>query len=108
MSKINKNLFGEVATYLQRNMEKEAEAIKEYQEMLNSVTNMQNHHYIFEVYDQGTNTSSPSPTANADKKLLKLTIEQLKEIIAEELKHQHILSVLYETMTGIKAEKSEI
>lgn len=108
MSNINKNLFGEVATYIQKNMENEADAIKEYQEMLNVVTNMCNHEYIFEVYDQGTNTTSPSPTAAADKKLLKLTIEQIKDIIAEELKHQHILSVLYEAMTGIKAEKSDI
>lgn len=104
MSKINKDLFGEVAVYIQKNMEKEADAIKEYQEMLNVVTNMCKHEYIFEVYDRCTDTSSPSPTAVADKKLLKFTIEQIKDIIAEELKHQHILGVLYETMTGIKAE----
>lgn len=105
MAKINKDLFGDIAHDLQKNMEDEAEAIKSYQELLNILGNMLKHEYIFTVYDNGTQTSGPSPTARADKKMIELIIDNVKNIIGDELDHQKKLTVLYSAVTGLTAKE---
>lgn len=103
MAKINKDIFGEAAIYLQRNSEVEAESLQGYQEMLNVMTNQSRHDYIFRIYDNATGTEKDSPTAAADRKMYKLIIEQVKEIISDELNHQKKLQTLYEAVTGFSA-----
>lgn len=107
MAKINKELFGQTALLIQENQEKEADALKEYQKLFNQVTELSRSDYLFTVYDNATGRTVPRDTAAADKKMLKLILEQTKSIIAEEMKHQRMLTMLYEALTGFKAEETK-
>lgn len=107
MSKINKNLFGDVALELQRNIEAEGEALEKYQTMLNHITDICSSGYLFKKWNPETNMDEPSPTAKADEKMFKLIAETIKKYMAEEMKHLKGLQVLYEAITGIKAEADD-
>lgn len=104
MAKINKNLFGDLAAQIAKNMEDESEAIKEYQGLLARLESIASSEYLFKVYDRVTDKEVDSPTAAADRRLVKLTITSVKEYIGEEMKHLKGLSLLYEAMTGIKSD----
>lgn len=104
MAKINKNLFGDIAAVIAANMEDESEAIKGYQELLTRLENIASSEYLFKIYDNVAGKEVDSPTAVADKRLMKLTITSIKEYIGEEIKHLKGLSLLYEAMTGIKSD----
>lgn len=105
MAKLDKNKLGMIASWLQENLEDEAEAISGYQEMLNKLNELISSGYLFEKWNQEKQAYEPTPTANADKKFIKFCIEKTKEYIAEELKHQKGLQALYEVCTGISADK---
>lgn len=104
MAKINKDLFGEIAVQLQIAIEDEGEALKKYQAFLNIVQNNLKYDYIFKVFNPDTQKDEDSSTAKADKKMMKLICETIKEYMAEEMKHLKGLMTLYEAITGIKAE----
>lgn len=105
MAKLDKNKLGMIASWLQENLEDEAEAISGYQKMLNNLNEFLSAGYLFTTWNPETQKDEPTPTAAADKKFIKLCIEKTKEYIAEELKHQKGLQVLYEVCTGITADK---
>lgn len=104
MAKINKDLFGEAAVYLQDAIEDEGEALKKYQEFLNVITRQSQYDYIFKKYDREKDQEVDSPTCKADKKMFELMIKEIKIYMAEEMKHLKGLMTLYEYITGIKPE----
>lgn len=105
MAKLDKDKMGLVAEMLQENLEDEAEAVKEYQKTLNRLTELCASDYLFQTWNQEKQVYEPTPTAEADKKFIKLCITKIKEYIAEEIKHQKGLQTLYEYATGIKEDK---
>ena len=107
MSKINKNLFGDVALELQMNIEAEGEALQKYQGMLNHITEVCNSGYLFRRWNPEKNIEEPTPTAKADEKMFKLIADTIKKYMAEEMKHLKGLQVLYRAITGIKAETDD-
>lgn len=107
MSKVNKNIFGHIAEELQENLMDEAEAVESYQKLLNEIDGCLTCDYMFEKFDSELNKRVPTSTATADKKLLKLMAEEVKNIIADELKHQKTISILYEASTGLKAKEEK-
>ena len=108
MAKLNREMFGHLAESVQKNIKDEAEAIESYQQMMNEINSICSSEWMFKrtIYENGQDHVEPTPTATADKKMLKVTCDQLKEIIADEMNHIKRLNVLYETMTGIKAKES--
>lgn len=108
MAKLNREMFGHLAESVQKNLKDEAEAIENYQQMMNEVNNICSSEWMFKrtIYENGQDRVEPTPTATADKKMLKVICEQLKEIIGDEMNHIKRLNILYETMTGIKAKES--
>lgn len=107
MAKVNKDLFCDIALYIQKSQEKEVELITEYQELFNRVKQIMNTDFLFTVYDNVTGNNKPTPTAVADKKMLKLLLEQVQSIIGAELKHQKMMNMLYEAITGFKSEETK-
>lgn len=105
MAKINKDMFSHIAVGIQDGIEDEGEALKKYQELLNQINSCMSSDYLFKVYDRVADKEVDSPTAAADKKMCKLLAEKIKEYMAEEMKHLKGLTLLYETITGIKAEE---
>jgi len=93
----NKDKFKFVAAQLQENIEKEADAIKHYQMLLNQLEDMERADYII-----GDDKDEKN---KADKKICKLLCEQIREFISDELNHQKNLKTLYELLTGIKPAK---
>ena len=75
--------------------------------MLNHITDIVNAEYLFKKWNPETNMDQPSPTAKADEKMFKLIADTIKKYMAEEMKHLKGLQVLYEAITGIKAETDD-
>lgn len=91
--KIDKSIFKYLAQSIQINMQKEADAIVSYQEMLNELQN----YYHGEMDEE---------SAKKYGKAKEIICKQIKEFIADELNHQEGLGKLYSFVTGIQANES--
>ena len=107
MVKLNKEMFGHLAEVIQRNLKDEAEAIESYQQMLNEINSICESRYLFEreIYENGESRKEETATAKADRKMLSIMCDNVKEIVGDELNHIKRLNVLYEAITGIKAKE---
>ena len=104
MAKIDKNTFAQIAQELAKNMEDESEAIKSYQELLTHIDAMKDWKDLYQRWNEEKNTWEDKPTATADKKMFEAIAKNIKEYVAEELKHLKGLQIMYEAITGLKAE----
>lgn len=104
MAKIDKNSFAQIAQELAKNMEDESEAIKSYQELLTHINAMKDWKDLYQRWNEEKNAWEDKPTAAADKKMFEVIAKNIKEYVAEELKHLKGLQIMYEAITGLKAE----
>lgn len=104
MAKIDKNTFAQIAQELAKNMEDESEAIKSYQELLTHIDAMKDWKDLYKRWNEEKNAWEDKPTAAADKKMFEAIAKNIKEYVAEELKHLKGLQIMYEAITGLKAE----
>ena len=87
MKEKTRRLFDDIAVELQHNVEKEADAIKNYQELINRLRWREKSDDKEEV------------------ECAEMLIEQLEEFVSDELNHQEGLHDLYITLSGIKEAK---
>ena len=90
--KIDKSIFKYTASNLQMNMQKEADLIMCYQELLNQLQN-----YYHGEMDE----------VNRKKydKAVEIICKQIKSFIADNLSHQEGLNKLYSFVTGVQASE---
>ena len=84
MKESTRKLFDNVAVELQKNIEKEADAIKSYQELLNQLR-----------WKEDSGNADEEKTAD-------MLCDQIEEFISDELNHQATLHDLYILLTAIK------
>ena len=95
---INKERFGWLATELQGNMMKEAEAVMSYQMLRNQLKNN------IDGWKRYPAEGLEAPSKE-DIKFAELMLEQVEEFIRDELNHQENLTMLYKAATGSKPAK---
>ena len=90
--KVDKSIFKYTASNLQMNMQKEADLIVSYQELLNQL-----HSYYPGEMDE----------VNKKKydKAVEIICKQIKNYIADNLNHQEGLTKLYSFVTGVQASE---
>lgn len=90
--KVDKSIFKYTASALQMNMQKEADLIVSYQELLNQL-----HNYYPGEMDE----------VNRKKydKAVEIICKQIKNYIADNLNHQEGLTKLYSFVTGVQASE---
>ena len=90
--KVDKSIFKYTASALQMTMQKEADLIISYQELLNQL-----HNYYHGEMDE----------VNKKKydKAVEIICKQIKNYIADNLNHQEGLTKLYSFVTGVQASE---